>query len=98
MSGPDRQIFDSYPTRHVKSIPIYLDSRIRSPQAGLSRDVGQSETAYPCGPSDYWNAAHSHAGLARALSVLVSAPKRVKTPDVGPVRRTGRLFDSHRHP
>jgi hypothetical protein len=35
MSGPYRQLFDSHPTRHVTSIPIYLDSRIRSAQAGL---------------------------------------------------------------
>jgi hypothetical protein len=39
MSGPDRQIFDSHPKRHVTSIPIYLDSRIRRPQAGLSSQL-----------------------------------------------------------
>jgi hypothetical protein len=39
MSGPDRHIFDSHPTRHVTSIPIYLDSRIRNPQAGLSSQL-----------------------------------------------------------
>jgi len=49
MSGPDGQIFDSHPTRHVTSIPIYLDSRIRSPQAGLSSQLYHRTHGLPHG-------------------------------------------------
>ena len=47
MSGPDGQIFYSHPTRHVTSIPIYLDTRIRNPQAGLSSQLYHRTHGYP---------------------------------------------------